>query len=121
MGTINKAAWMKGITVILYEKTQTGTDAFNHPTYAETAVEVQNVLVAPSTEQEILDTMELTGRRAIYTLGIPKGDAHVWTNKKVRFFDQDFRVIGAPVEGIKAMIPLEWNRKVRCEAIDGKP
>ena len=84
-------------------------------------MEVENVLVAPSTEQEILDTLELTGRRAVYTLGIPKGDNHVWTDRKVSFFGQDFRVIGAPVEGIEAMIPLEWNRKVRCEAIDDKP
>lgn len=119
MGTINKAAWLKGITVTLYERTQTGEDDFHHPVYEETAVSVENVLVAPSSEQEILDTLELTGRRAVYTLGLPKGDAHNWTDHKVRFYDQDFRVIGAPVEGIEAMIPLEWNRKVRCERIDG--
>ncbi len=119
MGTINTAAWLKGITVVLYEKTQTGTDAFNRPIYAETATNVENVLVGQPSEQEILETLELTGRRAVYTMGLPKGDSHDWTDKKVRFFGQDFRVIGAPVEGIEAMIPLEWNRKVRCERIDG--
>lgn len=37
---------MKGITVTLYENVETGTDAFNHTTYAEQAIEVENVLVA---------------------------------------------------------------------------
>lgn len=119
MGTINTAAWLKGITVTLYTKTQTGMDDFHRPIYTETAVDVDNVLVAPASEQEILDTLELTGRRVVYTLGLPKGEANNWTDKKVRFFGQDFRTIGAPVEGIEAMIPLEWNRKVRCERIDG--
>ena len=119
MGTINTAAWIKGITVTLYEKVQTGISELNRPIYEETAEEITNVLVAPSSEQEILDTLELTGRRAVYTLGLPKGDAHDWTDKKVSFFGQDFRTIGAPVEGIEALIPLEWNRKVRCERIDG--
>lgn len=119
MGTINKAAWLKGITVTLYAKEQTGTDDFNRPIYTETAVNVENVLVGQPNEQEILETLELTGRRAVYTIGLPKGDTHDWTDKKVRFFGQDFRTIGAPVEGIEAMIPLEWNKKVRCERIDG--
>ena len=119
MGTINTAVWLKGITVTLHEREQTGMDDFNRPIYEETAVSVENVLVGQPTEQEILDTLELTGRRAVYTLGIPKGDAHVWTDRKVSFFGQDFRVIGAPVQGIEAMIPLEWNKKARCERIDG--
>lgn len=119
MGTINTAAWIKGTTVVLYEQEQTGTDDFHRPIFTETAVNVNNVLIAPASEQEILDTLELTGRRVVYTLGIPKGDSHNWTDKKVRFFGRDFKTIGAPVEGIETMIPLEWNRKVRCERIDG--
>lgn len=109
---------IKGITVTLYQKTQTGTDEFNRPVYEETPVTVNNVLVAPSSSDEILDSMNLTGRRAIYTLGIPKGDTHDWTNTKVEFFEQVFRTIESPLEGIEDMIPLSWNKKVRVEAID---
>ena len=77
------------------------------------------LLVAPSTEQELLETTNLTGRKAVYTLGIPKGDTHDWVDKKVSFFGQNFRTIGQPIEGIDAMIPLQWNKKVRCEIYDG--
>lgn len=119
MGTINTAAMIRGISVILYEKTQTGRDEANRPVYEETPVQVENVLVSPSTEQEMLDELNLTGRKAIYTMGIPKGDTHDWTDVRVGFFGQTFRTIGAPVEGIEALIPLEWNRKVRCEIING--
>ena len=67
---------LRGITVTLYEKTQTGTDAFNRPVYTETAVSVDNVLVSPTSTSETLDTVNLTGKKAVYTLAIPKGDAH---------------------------------------------
>lgn len=62
---------MTGITVTLLSKQQTGTDAFNRPTYSEISIPVENVLVAPVSEQEVLDTLNLTGRRAEYQLAIP--------------------------------------------------
>ena len=79
---------IKGITVTLYEQTQTGTDAFNDPRYTETAINVDNVLVYPSTQTEILETVNLYGRKAVYTLGIPKGDTHNWENRRIDFFGQ---------------------------------
>lgn len=106
---------LKGITITLYEKTQTGTDAFNRPVYTETAVSVDNVLVAPASTSETLDTVNLTGKKAVYTLGIPKGDAHDWKDKKVEFFGETFKTFGEPLKGIEAMIPLEWNTKVQVE------
>lgn len=106
---------IKGITIKLYTKTQTGTDGFNAPIYTETAEEVENVLVQPTSETEILDTLNLTGRKAVYQLAIPKGDTHDWTDAKVEFFNQTFRTIGTPIEGIEELLPLAWNKKVRCE------
>lgn len=106
---------IKPITIVLYEQTQTGTDGFGRPIYTETAVNVDNVLVAPMSDQEVLDTLNLTGRRAIYQLALPKGDSHDWTDKHVAFFGEDWRVIGLPQEGIEANIPLSWNRKIRVE------
>jgi hypothetical protein len=104
-----------GIPVTLYERTQTGTDALNYPVYEETPVVVENVLVAPMSAQEVLDTLNLTGKRAMYQLGIPKGDAHNWEDCRVDFFGQKFRVIGPVTEGIEELIPLSWNRKVQVE------
>lgn len=105
----------KGITVTLYTVVQSGVDPFNEPIYTEQAVEVPNVLVAPSTSDDIVDTLNLYGRKAVYTLGIPKGDMNDWENRKVSFFGQDFHVIGIPLEGIEDLIPLDWNKKVMVE------
>ena len=107
---------MKGITVTLYERTQTGTDELNHPTYAETATLIDNVLVAPVSSAEYLEIYNLTGRKAVYQMAIPKGDTHEWTaGTRVDFFGQTWRIIAMPEEGIEKLMPLSWNKKVRVE------
>ena len=107
---------MKGITVTLYDRTETDVNQLNEPIYNSTAVNVENVLVAPMSSEEVLQTYTLTGRKAVYQLGIPKGDTHEWTaGKTVKFFGQTWRIIGAPEEGIEELIPLSWNKKVRVE------
>lgn len=107
---------MRGITVQLYERTQTGVDELNQPIYTETVENVDNVLVAPSGSSDVLEQTNLTGRIGDYTLAIPKGDNHEWdSGKKVRFFGEVWRIIEMPEEGIEALIPLSWNKKVRVE------
>ena len=105
----------KGIPVILLEKAQSGVDGFGAPIYSETAVTVENVLVAPASAEDVVDTMNLTGRRALYTLAIPKGDRHSWEGQRVQFFGQTWRVIGLPLSGIDALVPGQWNTKVQVE------
>ena len=106
---------MRGITVILYEKTKTGTDPAGAPIYTETAVEIDNVLVSPTTSEDMISETNLYGKHSIYTLAIPKGDAHDWKNKKVEFFGQTFKTFDDPIKGIDHLIPLEWNTKVKVE------
>lgn len=109
-----------GIPIILYDKTQTGTDDFNRPIYSEEPVTVENVIVEPMTDTEILETFNMTGRRATYRLCLPKGDAHDWIDKTVEFFGNRWRTIGEPLEWIEDMVPLSWNKKVRVERINGE-
>ena len=104
---------MRGVTITLYDRTQSGVDSFNRPIYSETPVSVDNVLVTPSTDAEVVETLNLTGKRAIYTLAIPKGDTHVWEDRKVSFFGEDWRVINFAAGGIDHLIPLSWNAKVQ--------
>lgn len=106
---------IKGITVTLYERTQSGEDSFGAPTYTETPVQVGNVLVSPATAEDITDSLQLYGKRAEYELSLPKGDAHKWEDSRVDFFGRSWRVFGPPREWIESMIPLGWNRKVRVE------
>lgn len=112
---------MRGITVTLLQRNQTGTDAFNRPVYGDpTEIQVENVLVAPTSAggEEVLSDLDLTGRKATYTLAIPKGDANVWEGNQVRFFGETWQVIGMPTQGIDALIPLDWNKKVQVERIE---
>lgn len=111
-------AAIRGITVTLYEVTKTGEDGFGKPIYEETPVEVENVLVAPTSSQEIQDAINLYGKKAVYTMAIPKGDTHEWEDRKVNFFGKDFRVFGIPLEGIECDIPLDWNKKVTVEVYE---
>ena len=111
---------MRGITVILLKRTETGTDDFNRPIYTETEVTVENVLVSPADTggDEVLSTLDLTGRKAVYTLAIPKGDTNEWEGNRVQFFGETWQVIGIPTQGIDALIPLDWNMKVQVERIE---
>lgn len=104
-----------GIDVVLYEKTQTGTDALNCPIFSEAAVTVPNVIVSPAESSDLPDTLDLTGKKAVYTLGIPKGDTHVWEDRKVEFFGQAWKTFGFIQEGIEDLVPLEWNKKISVE------
>lgn len=106
---------MKGITVILYEETKTGTDPFGAPIFAETPVEVDNVLVAPTSSEDQISDQNLYGKKSVYTLAIPKGDINDWRNRKVEFFGQTFRTFDDPIKGIDELIPLDWNTKVKVE------
>lgn len=110
---------IKGVTVTLITKEKTGTDEIGNPVFTETSEQVENVLIGSPTTQEILGTNQLYGRKLSYILGIPKGDSHDWVNQKVVFFGKTFRTIGEPTQGIEAMIPLQWNKKVMVECVDG--
>lgn len=109
---------IRGITVLLYQKTETGIDAFGTPIYEEVAEAVENVLVAPATTTDITDSTNLYGKKAIYNLGIPKGDQHDWENKRVDFFGRSWRAFGFVLSGIDANVPTQWNGKVMVEAYE---
>lgn len=109
---------IKGITVRLCVKEQTSTDPFNNPVFSENWVDVENVLVAPSTSDDITTSQDLYGKKAVYTMAIPKGDTHEWKDTLVEFFGQRFRTFGFPVQGIDENIPLDWNKKVMVEAYE---
>lgn len=109
---------MTGIPIILYNKTQTGTDGFNRPIYADTPEVVDNVLIGEPSSEDIIHEKELSGKRLAYTLAIPKGDTHDWEDKTVEFFGQKFRTFGKPTQGIDHLIPLSWNKKVKVEVYE---
>lgn len=108
-------ARLKGITVILVNRQKVDEDPFGGAIYEDIEIPVDNVLVTPTLSDDVVNHLNLTGRKAVYTLGIPKGDTHEWENQEVRFFGERWRVFGIPTQGIKEMIPLDWNMKVMVE------
>lgn len=106
---------IKGIPVVLINKVQNGVDGFNHPTFSEVRTTVENVLVVPSSSEDVISQLNLSGKTAVYTLGIPKGDTHIWEDQDVEFFGERFHVFTIPTKGIEEMIPLDWNAKVMVE------
>ena len=106
---------IRGVSVSLTVRTPAGNDELGCPLYTETAAQVDNVLIAPVSGEEAAETVNLTGRRAVYTLHIPKGDAHVWEDTTVSFWGEVWRTIGAPVEYLEPNTPGPWNRSIRVE------
>ena len=106
---------IKGITVILVDKISDGVDPFGTPINKKNKIPVDNVLVTPSTTDDMVNQLNLTGKKAVYTLAIPKGDEHDWEDKEVRFFGQTWRTFGFVTQGIDHLIPLNWNKKVMVE------
>lgn len=108
-------AKIKGITITLYERRQTGVDGAHRPIYEETPVKVDNVLVYPTSTDDIVSTTELEGKKAVYTLCVPKGDTHVWEDSVIEFFGAKYKSFGFTQQYEDELLPLSWNKKVLVE------
>lgn len=103
---------IKGTSVILHTTTQTGTDPFNNPIYAVTDVTVKNVIIGNVSTNEQQENLDLYGKKVVYELGIPSGDANDWLDKDVTFFGRTWRTFGQYKECIvENMPPLFRGRK----------
>ena len=106
---------MRGVTVYLHVKTESGTDAFGAPIYVDEVIPVDNVLIGEPSLDQAIQELNLYGKRLAYVLAIPKGDDNVWTDTEVEFFGETVRTYGEPTQGIEHLIPLSWNKKVKVE------
>lgn len=113
---------MKGVTVTLKTKTQTGVDDFGQPIYSETDVDVHDVLIGEPNTDDIQNALTRYGKIISYTLAIPKGDNNNWYKCQVVLpapWSETFNVIGDAIMGIEENIPLRWNKKVHIERVSG--
>lgn len=106
---------IKGITVKLIKLVEIGKDEFNSPINEEKEILVDNVLIAPISSQDVINQQNLKGKKAIYTLAIPKKDNNTWSGCYVEFFNKRWYVFSEELQGIDALIPLRWNKKVMVE------
>nr|DAV31539.1 MAG TPA: Minor capsid protein [Caudoviricetes sp.] len=107
---------IKGMTIKIIPQEIANKDPFGSDIKKDgEPISVDNVLIAPTSADEKLDALNLYGKHAVYTLGIPKGDTHNWIDQKVEFFGKVWRTFGIPLEGIEGNIPLIWNKKITVE------
>lgn len=109
------AKLLKGESIILYTQTITGTDDFGANIVEETPKTVDNVIIAPTTQDDLISDLQLYGKKSIYTLCIPKGNEDDWEDKVVEFWGKKYRVFGAIAEYQNELVPLDWNKKVKVE------
>ena len=104
-------------TVILYNRVQVGEDEFHRPVYEEVPEEVHGVLIEPVSSDDVTNTQNLSGNNERHRLALPKGDTHVWENRRVSFYGRNFRTIGVPIEGIEENIPkqIPFHKQVLVE------
>jgi len=113
---------MRGVTVKLKVKTETGTDSLGMPIYSESWVEVEDVLIGEPSSTDIENNLTMYGKRTKYTLAIPKGDTNYWEDTEVELpapWSQTFATLGRSTIGIEANVPTRWNRKVHLESVEG--
>lgn len=106
---------MKGTTIQLVVKTQTGMDPLGNPIESEEFEDVEDVLVGQPSTDDVTNTIQLYGKKIEYILGIPKGDEHDWEDREVIIWGKRYKTIGFPQTGIQENIPLRWGQNVRVE------
>lgn len=106
---------ISGRTIKLHKKTLSGMDPFGAPIFSEEIIDVENVVISPSSDEEIKTDMQLYGKKSVYTLHLPKGDDNNWDNVEVEFFDRIWHTFGPVTEYQEEMVPLQWNKKVKVE------
>lgn len=104
---------MKGTTIQLAVRTQTGVDPFGAPIYETEWEDVPDVLVGNPTTDDINNSINLYGIKIEYMIGIPKGDNHDWVNADIKIWGQPYRTFGTPITGEPENIPLRWGQNVR--------
>lgn len=109
---------LRGSTVTLTERTESGTNDFGESVWTETEIPVEGVLIGRPSAEDISAGLELYGKRAAYTLGIPKGDTHNWVDATVQFFGHTFLTFGLPLTAEPDNIPLCWGQIVHVAAVE---
>lgn len=105
--------YIHGIDVLLYMKTELGSDEFGAPIYKEVPHIVENVLPIQPTSDEMAAEFNLSGKYLTYVLCIPKGDANNWEDRKVEFFGKTFQTIGKEILLVDDLVPGDWNKRIK--------
>jgi len=131
---------IRGTSVTVRRRTMTSRDEMGEPVFSVTSETVDNVLITPSSTDEIDETNRAFGVTCELTLHFPKsyeaslegcevvlfppyGDAeHAATSTTTTTgpgAEHPYRVIGDPQPYMAANTPTPWNRAARVARADG--
>lgn len=114
-------AGIHGVTVKLYTRSIITYDDLNAPVYDLTCTTVDNVLPGQPSSSDVIESVDLNGKRADLVLGIPKDDTHDWTDAVVEVWPGEFyETLGYPTTGVQDLIPLSWGRNIRAARYSGR-
>lgn len=104
---------IKGETVELEVRNQTGTDRFHQPVYETVREKVENVVIGSPSTDAVNSDLSIFGKRLMFVLGIPKGDAHNWKDSIVYIRNEKYQTYGEPLIQTESNVPGPWNTQVK--------
>lgn len=112
---------IRGTTVTVTRKTASGTDRLGNVTYTTTTETVDNVLIAPSSTED-LEAARQAGVMLACTLHFPKTYTASLRGCSVTLpapYGDTYRVVGDPQPYMTVNCPTPWNRAVDVEVAHG--
>lgn len=114
---------MRGETIIVRRRIQSGVDAGNNPVYKPDDKTVDNVLVQPSSGSNATETTRPDGITVDATLHFPRdytGESLRGCTIIIRGDEQHpYHVIGDPIPVDGGMTPTQWNMSVEVTRSEG--
>lgn len=113
---------MKGETVTVLRRVQTGLDEGNNPVYEDVAEEVPNVLVEPPGGENSTNSDRPDGVIVDAALYFPRSfQGGSVRGAKIRIRDDPvaFKVVGNPFPVDGSMTPTDWNMAVEVTRSQG--
>lgn len=108
-----------GETVTVTQKTVVGHDEFNNAIYSEKKTDVGDVLVAPGTDSDVIESTRPDGTEVNYTLYFPKTFTGKLENELVKVRGEWLDVVGCPDRFDDSVCPTRWNMVVRVGVVHG--
>lgn len=110
---------MTGETVTITQRSEVGRDGFNNPIFEDTETDVENVLVAPATGDDVIESVRPEGSEVKYTLYFPKTFVGKLENERVKVRGDWLDVIGCPDCFDLNNCPTDWNMVVKVGVFHG--
>ena len=110
---------IKGETVTVECKYPVGTDEFNQTVYGTAELEVADVLVAPASGSDVIESNRPDGAQVRYTLHFPKSYIGKLDGLRVKVRGEWLDIVGSPRRYTAENTPGKWNMQAEAGVVNG--